>query len=156
MPDDVVVQGRMADGKIDLTPESRTYMAETVRRWPDGCALSVTVARVRARISDLQRGYWFGVVVPLVAEYTGDDEDAVHDDLMAQYGPRVTKRWRNTKTGRRKQRIHRPSLMSLSSREMTELIERVRRDFGNQGVEIPEPDPAWRAKRRAQANAPAA
>jgi hypothetical protein len=128
-------------------------MLAAVAQWPEGTVFTVTVSRIRARVSDLQRAYWFAVVVPRVAAYTGDDEDAVHDDLMRVFGPKVTKRWKNAKTGRRKQRVVRPSLMSLSTREMTELIDRVRRDFGDQGVEIPEPDPAWRAKRRKAAAA---
>lgn len=152
MPDEVVVQGRIVAGEIKLEPTDRALLVETARRWPDGSVVTLTASRVWARLSDLQRAYWFAVVVPRVADYTGDEQDAVHDDLLRVYGPRVTKRWKNAKTGKRKQRVHRPSLMSLSSREMTELIDRVRRDFGDQGVIIDPPDPAWRARKRRAAS----
>ena len=150
MPDEILVQGRTVagDAPMKIDPEQRAYMLAAVGRWPEGTVFTVTVSRVRARVSDLQRAYWFAVVIPRIASYTGDDEDAVHDDLMRVFGPKVTKRWKNAKTGKRKQRVRRVSFSDLSTREATELIDRVRRDFGDQGLEIPEPDPGWRSRRR--------
>lgn len=148
MLDEVTLSARARAGEVVIT--QRDYLREVVRGWPDDCPLSVTIRRVRPKTSDLQRGYWFAVVIPMVAEFTGDDEDSVHDDLMTHYGEKLTKRWINRKTGKRRQRTRRVSIMDLNTKQATDLIDRVRRDFGLQGLEIPEPDPAWRAKRRKQ------
>jgi len=143
--DEFTAHGRIEGGKLELA--SRAFFAEQLQRLPEGTC-SVTVKHVRPKTSDLQRGYWFAVVVPMVAEFTGDDEDSVHDDLMAHYGEKVTKRWINKKSGKRRQRTRRVSIMDLNTKQTTDLFDRVRRDFGLRGLDIPEPDPAWRVKRR--------
>lgn len=147
--DDVQVAGHIADGG-ELKIQNRDYLVGVYSRWPVGTDVTVTVTRRRPKISDLQRSYWFAVPVPILAEWTGDDEDSVHHDLMEKYGAKVTKAWRNKKTGRRRQRTRRVSIMDLNTKQMTELIDTVRRDFGNEGVIIPEPDPLWK-QRKAEA-----
>lgn len=144
--DDVQVAGHIADGG-ELKIQNRDYLVGVYSRWPAGTDVTVTVTRRRPRVSDLQRAYWFAVPIPILAEWTGDDEDSVHDDLMAKYGAKVTKAWRNKKTGRRRQRTRRISIMDLNTKQMTELIDTVRRDFGHEGVIIPEPDPLWKQRK---------
>lgn len=147
--DHVEVAGRIIDGG-EIRMMNREYFVGVTSRWPVGTDITITATRKRPKISDLQRAYWFAVPVPILAEWTGDDEDSVHHDLMVKYGPKVTKAWRNKKTGRRRQRTRRVSIMDLNTKQMTDLIDTVRRDFGNEGVVIPEPDPLWK-RRKAEA-----
>lgn len=147
MADEITVQAKKVGAELKIA--HRAYLVEGYRDWPEGADVTITVTRARPKLSDLQRGYWFAVVVPIIADYTGDEADSVHHDLMTKYGPKVTHRWKNKITGRWRKRTRRPSIMSLTTKQMTEVIDLVRRDFGNDGVEIPEPDPLWRQKGRA-------
>jgi hypothetical protein len=145
--DEIVVPVRVEGGQLKLS--QRTYFLEQVKAWPD-CDGTLILRHERPRLSDLQRGYWFAVVVPMIAEETGDDEDGVHDDLLRELGPKVLpKRWRNKKTGKRRQLTRRPSIMSLNTAQMTDLIDRTRQWAGEfLNLEIPAPDPAWRTRKR--------
>jgi hypothetical protein len=146
--DEIVSPVRVEAGQIKLS--QREYFISQVQTWPD-CDGTLILRRERARISDLQRGYWFAVVVPMIAEETGDDVDGVHDDLMREFGPKVLpKRWKNTKTGKRRQLTKRPSIMSLNTSQTTELIDRTRQWAGEfLGLDIPVPDRAWRTVKKA-------
>ena len=147
MTDEVTIQGVMRGGEMKLL--QRDYMVSIVRQWPDGAPFALTATLERPKVSDLQRGYWFAVVVPLVAEFTGDDEDSTHEDLKALFFPKITKVWRNKKTGKRRRRTKRLSIMDFNTKQMTELIDRTRQwamDFC-EGLDIPAPDPQWRVRR---------
>jgi hypothetical protein len=148
MSDTVTVYGRITDGQMALSHRQR--LLEVTRAWPEGTEFEVRVRRHRARISDLQRAYWWAVIVPMVAEQTGDDEDSTHEDLKRVFKhcfPSVRKVWRNKKTGKRRQLTRRLSLTDLNTKQMTELIDSARKWAGEfLGVEIPPPDPAWRER----------
>lgn len=146
MADEIAVPVRVVDGELKLS--QRTYFLEQVKAWPD-CDGMLTLTRERAKLSDLQRGYWWAVVVPMIADETGDDPDSVHDDLLTKFGPGVvTKRWKN-KAGKRRQFTKRPSLMALNTKQMTDLIDKTRLWAGEWlHLEIPAPDPLWKQRTR--------
>ena len=103
-------------------------------------------------ISDLQRAYWWAVIVAHVAEYTGDDRHSTHEDLKRELWkladlPR-SQRWKSKKTGRWRSR--RLSIRDLSTKQMTALIDVARKWAGEKlSLDIPAPDPAWRSPRAA-------
>jgi hypothetical protein len=151
------IVGEIVRGDIVLSDAQQAYMADCARQMPDGPFIA-EFRRERKGITALQRGYWFAVVVPLVSEYTGDDRDSTHEDLKRLLFPRlglplsVTKRWKNKKTGRRRQRTREMSINDLNSKRMADLIDLVRKWAAEElpgGLHIPEPDKAWRQKREA-------
>lgn len=145
--DEFTVYGRMDAGEVRIDQEA--YRRECLRGWRDGATIVVVYRRARAKLSALQRGYYFGVVVPMVAAETGDDEESVHEALKRLLLPKVTRTWRNRKTGKRKQLTVQLSIADLTTKQMTEYVDRARQ-WADEflGIEIPEPDPAWRKHAR--------
>lgn len=39
--------------------------------------------------SDQQRGYYWAVIVQMISDYSGDDEDSVHEFLTLKFAPRT-------------------------------------------------------------------
>jgi len=104
------------------------------------------------KLSDLQRAFWWAVIVPMVAEYTGDDRESTHEDLKRELWkladlPR-SRRWKSKRTG--KWRSRRLSIRDLSTKQMTQLIDVARKWAAElpSPVLIPQPDPGWRSLRR--------
>lgn len=151
------VFGEVVNGTIELSDVQQVQLAQGTKSWPDG-QIAIEVRRERKSVSAKQRGYWHAVVVPMVAEYTGDDVESTHEDLKNELFPMlglprsITKRWKSKKTGRWRQRTTRRSLSDLNSKYMTDLIDLVRKraaEISNGALDIPAPDPNWRAKRTA-------
>jgi hypothetical protein len=150
--DEFTVYGRIETGEVLV--DQRAYQQECLRTWRDGTIVAVTYRRQRNKLSALQRGYWFGLLVPMVAQETGDDEESVHEALKRLLLPKVTRSWRNRKTGKRRRLTVQLSLGDLDTKQMTDLIDRARlwaAEFLH--LEIPEPDKAWRRHRRERAEA---
>lgn len=132
----------------------RAYLLGVFRQWPEGAEGTLTLTRERGSVTKKQRAYWFGCVVPIIAEFTGDDIDSTHDDLKRMFFPKITRRWKNKRTGKWKRRIVRPSITQLNRKQMNDLIEHTRKYFAEHyGLEIPEPDPAWREREEQSAAA---
>jgi hypothetical protein len=103
-------------------------------------------------LSDLQRAYWFAVIVAMVAEYTGDDRESTHEDLKRELWKLADlpqrKLWKSKRTG--KWRSRRLSIRDLSTSQMTHLIDVARKWAAEKlSLDIPCPDPGWRSPRRA-------
>ena len=106
-----------------------------------------------ATLSAQQRAYWWAVIIPNIAEATGDDYESTHEDVKVQCWKRAglprAHRWKSKKTG--KWRSRRLSIRDLSTKQMTSLINTARlwaAEF--LGVEIPAPEAipnrrSWRA-----------
>ena len=56
----------------------------------EGKEVDVTVGKRKHIRSQQQMRYYFGVVVKLIADYTGDDIDTIHDFLKDKFAPRKT------------------------------------------------------------------
>ena len=116
------------------------------------CAACGQELREAKSLSDLQRAYWFAVIVVHVAEYTGDDRKSTHEDLKRELWkladlPR-SQRWKSKRTG--KWRSRRLSIRDLSTSQMTHLIDVARKWAAEKlSLDIPCPDPGWRSPRRA-------
>ncbi len=124
--------------------------------WPVGSPVVAEIRRERKGVSSLQRGYWFGCLVPMLAEHIGDDEKSTHADLKKHLFPQlnlprsITRRWKSKRTGRWRQESKPLSITDLNSKQMTDLIDLARKFAGEfHHCEIPEPDPSWRTRRAA-------
>lgn len=153
MADHFTLFGDKRGDELLLSDAMLMAQAQGLREMPDG-PVAVEFRRERNAISVLQRRFWFAVVVRRVAEHTGDDEESTHEDLKRELFPKlglpfsVTRRWKNKKTGRRRQRTRRLSIMDLNTKQMTDLIDTARLwSEEHLGVVIEPPDKAWREKR---------
>jgi len=81
-----------------------------------------------------QRGYYWGVVIPLISDYTGYEEHEVHE-LNKEYFLKVMVRFED---GTEKEKVL--STESLDSSETEVFHEKVRRYWLTHGVVIPKPN----------------
>lgn len=140
--------------RMVLGGAQRRYLAQVVGRWSDGPA-TLTVKRERPEKTRLQMAYYRGLVLPMIVEEiagTATDESTarqVHVQLKAMFLPPVRIEWTDRETGEVIERELVPSLADLNTKEMTDFVEQVRRWAGEfLGLEIPDPDPQWKSRRR--------
>lgn len=124
-----------------VTEKATLKMGEHQRREMDrwiatlkGQAVVITIKREHATRSNQQNRYWWGVVVPLIAEHLGYTNDEMHEALKykflrteAEAAPTDLPKIRST--------------TSLNTKEFTDLIENVITWAGSEfGIEIPLPN----------------
>jgi hypothetical protein len=81
-----------------------------------------------------QRGYYWGVVLPLISDHTGYERHEIHE-LNKEYFLKVWVRFPN---GTEKEKIL--STEDLDASDTERFYEEVRRYWGSQGVPIPKPN----------------
>jgi hypothetical protein len=127
----LVHQARVdAAGKLTLVnPETfRRAMREFAE-----APVELTVRRLRKRRSDRQHRYYFGVVVAMLAEFTGYTSDEMHDAL----------KWKFLRVDPESSLPTVRSTTSLTTVEFEDFLERVRTwAAADVGVVIPLPNEA--------------
>jgi hypothetical protein len=68
------------------------YVKLRMLKWLDtikeGTRLEVIIRPAKKRVTNDQRGYYWGVVIPILAEYFGhDNKDDIHEDLKLYFNP---------------------------------------------------------------------
>jgi hypothetical protein len=76
-------------GRIRLFPGERRYYDECLRSL-EGKNVQLTLGKVKGLRTEQQMRYYFGVVVKLIADYTGDDIDTIHEFLKDKFAPKKT------------------------------------------------------------------
>jgi hypothetical protein len=119
-------------GTIDFAPAVRELMRVHVMRFKPGTPIAVTVKRYRRKRSDRQNRYYFGQVVPRIAERCGYDKQEMHE-LLAMRFLRVED---DPITGspRRKR------TPDTDTAEFTEYLDHCIQFGAELGAEIPPPD----------------
>ena len=109
-------------------------LSQALGRCKPGTSWEIKLTRILPTRSNGQNRWYYGVVLPMIAEATGDDEASVHEALLLKFASRRTK-------GKDK----RFSLMvpkrsrSMSTGEFSEYVEKVRRWAAGFGLNIPDP-----------------
>ena len=119
-------RGRAQNGRLVL--EKRDDFAKLIQHL-DGQEIDVTLCRHRAPWSLSQNGYYWAVVVPLLAEYCGYEREEMHEALKMKF--LLTHEDSAFPTLR--------STTDLDTAEFTEYIEQCRRLAAGYGVVIPDP-----------------
>lgn len=144
----VSLSAMVTSRKLDIGDVQARYLVESIRHWPDG-PVTVTVKRQRPQKTTLQLGYYFGVIVAMIAEETGNTADAVHRELKRMHLEPQTYEWVNKETGEVEPRMDLPSVSDLNTVQMADYSEKCRVWAGDfLQLEIPEPDPRWKEKAR--------
>jgi hypothetical protein len=108
----------------------------------EGQRVQVTMQKRGAKVSLPQSRYWFGVVIPLLAEHFGYDMDerkALHYQLMAMcFGTRT-----ETRLGVEMEVVNVESMTKLSTADFEKLADWTRRWAAKEhSVYVPEPNEA--------------
>jgi hypothetical protein len=124
--------GRVADGRLHL--ERKAEFGAQVARL-DGAEIEITLRKRRRRRSLSQNAYYWGAVLPVLAEYCGTDVGELHEDLKQRFLFREDMTRKVLGQSLRGCR----STAELNSAEMTEYVEHIRRLAAEYGVYIPSP-----------------
>jgi len=77
-----------APGKMELPPMERDAMARWLRTFKVGAHLEVVIRKWNEKRSNLQNSYYWGTVIPILAEYFGhDNAEDLHEDLKLKFNP---------------------------------------------------------------------
>jgi len=74
----------MVDQRGHLATDVRVQVADYLRTFA-GRPVSIKVKQHRANRSDRANRYYFGVVVPMLAEFCGYDKDEMHETLAMKF-----------------------------------------------------------------------
>ena len=83
---DVVAFGTVKQGRVHL--HNRRQFDQQVGQFRDGATVQLEVTIKRASRSLQQNSWYWGVIVELIAEYTGYTPDEVHEFLKAKFIPK--------------------------------------------------------------------
>lgn len=141
-------------GRLHLEPFAKAQMARTLSELR-GQQVEVTVTRYKASRSQQANRYLFGVVYALMAAEIGCSVEELHDAMCAKFLPDERKRLEfvNKLTGETETVEIDPRRSSkLKGDAFFAFVESVRL-WGVEflGVITPDPDPAWREKKRQRA-----
>jgi hypothetical protein len=75
--------------RLGALPGGRRYYDECLRSL-EGKNVQLTLGKVKELRTEQQMRYYFGVVVKLIADYTGDDIDTIHEFLKDKFAPKKT------------------------------------------------------------------
>ncbi len=129
-----VSHGSIKDGKLEFNNER--YVRWMVSGFEDTDNVRIVIEKQRGNKTNPQLHYLFGVVYKLMAEHTGMSVEEIDAAMKARY-LRNKMQWRGGDlTIIRDKR-------NLTSDEMGEFIEEVRREAADLGVVVPEADREW-------------
>lgn len=74
--------GTVKDGKF--VPENPEYFRNIFQNF-EGKRITMTINRFKKPRSDEQSNYYWGVIVKMISEETGEEKDAVHESLKALF-----------------------------------------------------------------------
>lgn len=133
--------GAIKDRKLVLD-DSYSFKTAMWRMRPG--RVTVTVEQEKDRRSAAANRYYWGVVIKLIAEETGQPEQDIHDDLRDRF-LRKTMTYTDKRTGLIHEREFARGSSGLSVAEFYEFVENARL-FAAEflGMRIPDPDPEYR------------
>lgn len=74
-----------ARGSLEFAPAVRGLMRVHLLKLKPGTPVEVSLKRWRQKRSDRQSRYYFGLVVPLIAEHCGYDKQEMHELLAMRF-----------------------------------------------------------------------
>lgn len=118
-------------GAVEFPPAVRGLMRVQLLRFKPGTPIEVTVRRHRKTRSDKQNRYYFGVIIPLLAEHCGYDRQEMHELLAMRF-----LRMEDDPITGSPRRKHTPQ---TDTTEFAEYVDACIRLAAELGVYIPEP-----------------
>lgn len=80
--------GTIKKGKLDIVDTERDYMRRYFMTFKDNTRVDITIRKHREKRSNEQNRYYWGVVIPILANYFGhDNPEEMHEDLKLKFNP---------------------------------------------------------------------
>ncbi len=83
-----IFEADVVDRKMVIQDREREAMARWVRTFKNGTHLEVIIRKWREKRTNEQNAYYWGVVVPTLADFFGhDNPEDMHEDLKLKFNP---------------------------------------------------------------------
>lgn len=83
-----IFEGHVVDRKLKLLNHVKKAIALWCSTFKNGTKLDITIRKQKTKRTNLQNRYYFGVVVPILADHFGhDNPEDMHEDLKLEFNP---------------------------------------------------------------------
>lgn len=138
----VTASGRIEGGRLKI--HNRRLFDAAVAALRDGWEVEIEITRLRATRSQKQNAYYFGKVLPMLNEHTGQSVDTLHDLLKVKFLSR-TEIIQDAEGHIVEQVILGRSTRHLNTAEFAQYVDEIRLWAAETlQLDIPDPDPSWR------------
>ena len=83
-----IFEGDVVDKKLKLFDHEKRAIGRWIATFKDGTKLDITIRKHKSKRSNEQNRYYFGVVLPILADYFGhDNTEDMHEDMKLKFNP---------------------------------------------------------------------
>ena len=83
-----IFEGDIVNKKLKLFDHVKKAIALWCSTFKDGTKIDITIRKHKEKRTNEQNRYYFGVVVPILADFFGHDNiDDMHEDLKLEFNP---------------------------------------------------------------------
>lgn len=83
-----IFEGDIVDGKLKLFPHVRESISRWCQTFKSGSHVDITIRKHKEKRTNEQNRYYFGVVIPILADQFGyDNPEDIHADLKRLFNP---------------------------------------------------------------------
>ena len=83
-----IFQADIVDGKLKMLDHVKQAIARWCRTFKTGSHIEIIIRKHRDKRTNEQNRYYFGVVVPILADHFGhDNPEDMHEDLKLKFNP---------------------------------------------------------------------
>lgn len=87
-----IFEGHVVDKKLKLLDIEKSAISRWVATFKNGTKLDITIRKHRSKRTDDQNRYYWGVVIPILADYFGhDNPEDLHSELKLKFNPVASK-----------------------------------------------------------------
>ena len=126
-------EGYIKDGKLRL--RSREHFEKVIAKMEG--QVMVSVESMRSQRTDRQNAWYWGQVLPLIAEFTGHTPEELHEIYKRMFLPKRFVKYKD------KEFIMAGSTTNQSISEFGEYLEHILAEAAGLGVVVPEPRKEW-------------
>ena len=83
-----IFEGHVVEKKLKLLEIEKSAIARWVATFKNGTKLDIIIRKHKSKRTDEQNRYYWGVVIPILADYFGhDNPEDMHEDLKRKFNP---------------------------------------------------------------------
>ena len=83
-----IFEGHVVDKKMKMFDHEKKAIARWIATFADGTKLDIFIRKQKTKRTTDQNAYYFGVVIPILADFFGhDNTDDMHEDLKLEFNP---------------------------------------------------------------------
>lgn len=87
-----VFRGGIRDGKLGMPDLEKDAIKRWCSTFKEGTKLDITIRKHSSKRTNLQNRYYWGTVIPILADYFGhDNAEEMHEDLKLKFNPAKSK-----------------------------------------------------------------